>query len=632
MTTAEQVKQIDLLDYIQKGHVASKVGPNTFRVNPCPVCGGRDHFTIYTETNSFSSFSGCCKGGSIIDYVLEVEGAANVTEAIELLSGEKKTKRKASPVAAEKAQKYDFSNFIDNLKHYDPYYSNRGISEETASKYNLSFESVGLKPLCETFKINPPAMAPAYRFILPLYNKEEKCTHFIARLDESIYPVTDNTPKTRNYGGSDAPYFNEKYLYDEKLSGEYIFITEGIFDALSIEEIGYQAISLNSAVNYSKIVDLLKQNEEMLKDKTFLVAGDNDEAGQKLIANLVMAFKDSKLTVEAFHVPSEYKDINDFLKANRSEFESYTSGIINGFALKDTAFEELASLYSDLLNQNFQKPIQTCFSKLNKKLGGGIYPGFYVIGAISSLGKTTMIQQIADGLAAAGEHVIFYSLEMGKRELISKSLSREMSIVGERISTRSLMNGDIKNKELFAKAVGVYEKYAKNVFIYEGNFDTTVDEIRRTAEKHINRFGKKPIIIVDYLQILTPVEQRMTDKQANDRNVTSLKRMSRDLNTTVIAISSFNRENYNSTVSFSSFKESGAIEYTADCVIGLELSAIRELPQGKNDENERRNLINRAKEEIPRKIRLVILKNRNGSSYAELNYDYQPPINTFIER
>lgn len=39
-----------------------------------------------------------------------------------------------------------------------------------------------------------------------------------------------------------------------------------------------------------------------------------------------------------------------------------------------------------------------------------LYPGLYVIGAISSLGKTTLIHQMSDQIAESGNHVLFFSL------------------------------------------------------------------------------------------------------------------------------------------------------------------------------------------------------------------------------
>ena len=53
-----------------------------------------------------------------------------------------------------------------------------------------------------------------------------------------------------------------------------------------------------------------------------------------------------------------------------------------------------------------------------------LYPGLYVLGAISSLGKTTFACQLADQLSEAGEHVLFFSLEQSRFELVTKGLSR----------------------------------------------------------------------------------------------------------------------------------------------------------------------------------------------------------------
>ena len=46
-----------------------------------------------------------------------------------------------------------------------------------------------------------------------------------------------------------------------------------------------------------------------------------------------------------------------------------------------------------------------------------LYPGLYVLGAISSLGKTTFAHQMADQIARAGHPVIFFSLEQNTLEL-----------------------------------------------------------------------------------------------------------------------------------------------------------------------------------------------------------------------
>jgi replicative DNA helicase len=76
------------------------------------------------------------------------------------------------------------------------------------------------------------------------------------------------------------------------------------------------------------------------------------------------------------------------------------------------------------------------------------------------------------------------------------------------------------------------------------------------------------------MQILAPADPRSTDKQNTDKAVVELKRISRDFNIPVIGISSFNRDSYSEPVSMKAFKESGAIEYTSDVLIGLQYTGM----------------------------------------------------------
>ena len=69
------------------------------------------------------------------------------------------------------------------------------------------------------------------------------------------------------------------------------------------------------------------------------------------------------------------------------------------------------------------KDRKTGFSNLDEQIGN-LYPGLYVLGAISSLGKTTFACQLADQLSHQGEHVLYFSLEQSKYELVAKGLAR----------------------------------------------------------------------------------------------------------------------------------------------------------------------------------------------------------------
>ena len=78
----------------------------------------------------------------------------------------------------------------------------------------------------------------------------------------------------------------------------------------------------------------------------------------------------------------------------------------------------------DLENNSKYQAKSTKFKELDQKLSGGLKNGLYVFGAISSLGKTTFVLQLADNIASQGHKAIIFSLEQSRFELVSKSLSR----------------------------------------------------------------------------------------------------------------------------------------------------------------------------------------------------------------
>ena len=294
--------------------------------------------------------------------------------------------------------------------------------------------------------------------------------------------------------------------------------------------------------------------------------------------------------------------------------------------------------------------IPTGYDELDKVLEGGLYEGLYFIGAISSLGKTTYVLQMADQIAQQGQDVLVFSLEMARSELMAKSISRltHLNVLekglpnGYAKTTRGITAGKryagykADEKKLIQNSVIEYSQYADNLYIHEGVGTIGADEIRKTVEHHIQYTGNTPVVIIDYLQILAPEDPRATDKQNTDNAVLKLKRLSRDHKLAVIGISSFNRENYTNAVSMTSFKESGAIEYSSDVLIGLQFRKQREVDEHNRTKkaNEPRLIVDADAEKAknPRELELKILKNRNGATGGGIDYDFYPLFNHFVEK
>lgn len=419
-------------------------------------------------------------------------------------------------------------------------------------------------------------------------------------------------------------------------------------DSLSIEEAGGAAIGLGS---YDNVPLLLKLLEAKKPSQPLIIAFDAeaepdkqqrvDEAEKKLSDGL------ERLSIPYYRLRPfvGYHDANEALTMDR---EAFTEAIAGAENIEKQAEEEerdayLASNTAAYLQQFINgiaesvntEAIPTGFETLDKVLDGGLYEGLHTIGAISSLGKTTLIMQVADMVAESGRDVLIFSLEMARAELMSKSISRHTLQQAMRDgNTRNAktargitdgkrhINYSRAENELIRDAITAYSRYAGRLYIQEGVGDIGVTQIRETVERHIRFTGRRPLVIVDYLQILSPYNERATDKQNTDKAVLELKRISRDFKLPVIAISAFNRTSYKAEAMFEALKESGSIEYTSDTVIGLQLKGA-----GKKDFDPTAE-----KKRDPRLIELVILKNRQGKVGDKILFEYYPMFNYFIDK
>ena len=300
-----------------------------------------------------------------------------------------------------------------------------------------------------------------------------------------------------------------------------------------------------------------------------------------------------------------------------------------------TGAGRLDGLFAYIKESEKRPVISTGYPTLDLELGdgfgipGGLSAGLYTIGAISSLGKTTFAMQMADAIAASGKDVLVIALEMAAFELMAKSISRLTTETAIKDSDRKTVQGILQGtrwarystseRQAIDEATAIYSDLAKHLFFIEGIGNIGVDDVRKAIKRHIEMRGEAPVIIVDYLQILAPADPHATDKTNTDKAVLEMKRISRDYNTPVICISSFNRDNYSERVSMKALKESGAIEYSSDVVIGLQLEGA-----GAKDFD-----VDKAKSQDPRKIEAVILKNRSGKTGQTIPFEYEPKFNLF---
>lgn len=626
----------------------------------CPFCGSgnkenhTEAFTIQTGSVWYKCFS-CGESGDIFDLINKIEFSGGldkkrdfpilVDKAQELYGTQAPAAPAQSrPAAPEKPKHTEKPAQIQKrLKQYlaschalageTNYFSERGLTPETVSRFNLGYDQK-----------RKAAVIPNDTTGTDL--------SYTARL---LYP----TPRTKylKEAGTDCGIFNPAALRDTETP---CFVCEGAINAMSIMQAAgenTQAIATNGASEWRKFINQIdKLQSEGTGLPVFILALDEDTAGTGNTHNIAEELEKRNLPyIRAEWRPAteetgkDYPDSNDRLLHTPAQFKAdIKANIDRAAAAADEAQQEtIEKIHALRGSQKIRGlrdraanniAIPTGFKSLDQLLYGGLYPGLYVLGAGSSLGKTTFALQIADQAAQSGRPVLFISLEQSADELICKSLSRLTYQICKKDgidesnakTARDLLTPREYNSteaKLIQRAEDFYTSYGDNLYIYEADrhHGITVAAIGEIIKDTKRVCRQAPIVIIDYLQILAAPESshNLTDKQIADINISQLYKTARDFRTPVIALSSVNRASYNQKSGMQSLKESGSIEYSADVIISLDPAKV----QISNSDTENAKEMYEHKKQEEREISVTILKQRLGKTNVSVDLKYFAKFN-----
>lgn len=714
-----------LIDYINRTRTIAKENDKINCIYPERHKKGTDNnpsMSYDKKAGKYHCFS-CDSMANIYDFIKKDNGLTTDTEAFNVLQSiypnieryngnndDLVQNRTLTPVQVidnvEINTDYDFTNFINEnskkvidsqkyIKDADTenptidakymvasfVYKNcisRGLTKETIKKSKIAVADNGFNDVVADYKEleSKSPKQDQYKIIIPMLDSQGNCNSFIAEIINRNKTDRYNPKylKPSTTGGLVIPLYNEYYLKTD--TPTTIFITEGVYDALSIEQLGYNAIALLGIGN-ARLEALLKHYKP---NANIVLMLDTDKAGRDTTKSILsmldtlsmqsIKYIDSIDLLKNHKSIADCKDPNEMLLKDSKELKSLLKecfNIVNIDEDKDRLDNANISNNLDYFRTIEEQPkarlISTGFTGLNKNLKGGLRTGLYVLGAVSSLGKTAFLIQMADQIAKQGIPVLYFSLEMDKKELMARSIARTtyMQVAEQEDDKGQPIASDTfdvldnyryneyskDKKQTIEVSINVYENIAKHLYIFSGRYkDKNSDKPRRInindIEKIIKDFKKynntTPVIFLDYMQILAPIDPRATDKQNMDDIVDRLKQISIDYDTPVIAISSYNRDNYYEPANVSAFKESGAIEYGADYILALQYEGIDHIYYGTrtnskgnkvplyNSDNERRRAVydliedyklqSKKGELIP--IELKLLKARNSSLFKML--------------
>jgi len=623
--------------------------------------------TFYREGRVVKCFS-CGVSYDLFDVIGIVEGKDkkhSFERARELYGIGRDAKTAAKPTPIKKvaagrshlpADDVDYTEFYKQA-HADinltDYPQRRGLSERITNKFNLGFVKKWKHPKAPNLK-----GTPADVLIIPI--------------NQSAYIARAVNPGDRWAVGSGI--FNK-----EKLNSDVpVFITEAAIDAMSIEEIGGVAVSINSTGMINRFIETLN----IYRPNVAIIAMDSDKAGQndaatpihkELTARKIPCVNITNWGKDATGTP--YKDANESLKGG-ALMDIVTKSINEVKAIAESAGPEANQAdetpeqyrarhsYAAHVDTFFEESrragdaptLSTGFLGLDKKLGGGLFEGLYTFGAMTGAGKTTFALQITASIARQERDVIYFGLEMNRRELQAKHLSRETALINysdtagidattarttrdfltlHNAAGQPLLTG--RTGEIMMAANEEFKKYAPYIFPY-GRADRvhTAADIKAATAAHYRHTQTAPVIIVDYLQYIRGNEGA-TDKQRVTGAVETLKAIADGEatggnQTTVICISSINRASYDKairsdTINFESFKESGEIEYTSEVLLGM----TEETEEIDGKRQPKTINVKGLESKHTRQINVSILKQRYGDRDETQSFLFVPMYNLFDE-
>ena len=285
------------------------------------------------------------------------------------------------------------------------------------------------------------------------------------------------------------------------------------------------------------------------------------------------------------------------------------------------------TLFKDI-NKNALKfsEYKTGFKNIDDNLT--LYSGLYLLGAQSSLGKTTFLHQIADNFAKDNKKVLYFSFEQKADTFACKSLTRLSFYKGKRKKVKDVRIDNEENNELIRE----YTPTASNLKIIECcEVKYDLNKIDNYIKGFINKYKEIPIVFIDYLQLIRDYEK---NHQASiDENMAKLREIQRKYNMIMFVISSLNRNSYYNIITKESFNGSGNIEYSADVMLGMQYKIMNDNSIFDDDKhiNKKKKMLEEEQLKKVRDIEVVILKNRDGATCKSLFFKYYTEYNVFEE-
>lgn len=238
-------------------------------------------------------------------------------------------------------------------------------------------------------------------------------------------------------------------------------------------------------------------------------------------------------------------------------------------AASNTFFEISQKMEAAIAGTTLIKGIQTGIYDLDKKLGD-VEPGcLMIVAARPAMGKTTMMQIIANHVSVVQKKpVLIMSGEMPKEQIAMRLCCAiapaDISLVRN--------SPHLLPKEEFTAYTNAVVRLKNIPMQINDTSRPSIANIRESIRKVLHQYGSVGLVLIDYLQIMKTSKQFAREDLKIAYFTGELKAMAKEFNCVIVLLSQLNRElekRPNKRPMMSDLRESGAIEQDADQIVFL---------------------------------------------------------------
>ena len=319
---------------------------------------------------------------------------------------------------------------------------------------------------------------------------------------------------------------NRKYLeeHEGEINEELFFYEEhklimGAILSLYKKDKGTDYLSVSDELDRQGVLDYIGGDNYLTRVRK---AHQNKEYFSQYLEELKeLAYK--RIVVEASESLVESLESGDDINTCLDKFERATERL-NTSEEDNTLASSLGEIFEELNTGKKINKVKTGISIIDKCTNGIAPSELITIGAKSGVGKSALSIRIAINMFNAGKKILIVSREMSKKQVTERILLSHSGVTKEAYENRDFTDND------WVRIVETMEAFTTNRIIIDDKI-STIAEIKQAVRKH-----KPDVLIVDYVQLLTPSNPRDSrERQVADIS-RELKKMTSDFDMIVIQL------------------------------------------------------------------------------------------------